>query len=106
MHDLRRSFVTLAQVDGASPTVLEAISHGPRGDIAMYTSLPWPSLCAEISKMKFELPRPPAEPLRLVAGDPKRTVERTPKKKGSEPVMIPSPYKATPTGFEDQKLDL
>ena len=28
-HDLRRTFITLAQVDGAKREVLEAISHGP-----------------------------------------------------------------------------
>ena len=32
-HDLRRTFITLAQVDGARKDILEAISHGARGDI-------------------------------------------------------------------------
>ncbi len=37
-HDLRRTFITLAQVDGARKDILEAISHGPRGDIvSVYT---------------------------------------------------------------------
>jgi integrase len=46
-HDLRRTFITLAQVDGARKDILEAISHGPRGDmVSVYTTFPWPVLCA------------------------------------------------------------
>ena len=52
VHDLRRTFVTLARSDGARKDVLEWISHGPRGDIVdMYTSLPWALLCAELGKL-------------------------------------------------------
>ena len=55
-HDLRRTFVTLAQVDGARRDLLETITHGPRGDIInVYTSFPWPALCAEVAKLKIEL---------------------------------------------------
>jgi integrase len=55
-HDLRRTFITLAQVDGARRDLLETISHGPRGDIvSVYTTFPWPALCAEIAKLKIEL---------------------------------------------------
>jgi integrase len=54
-HDLRRTFITLAQIDGARKDILEAISHGPRGDIvSVYTTFPWPVLCAEVSKLKIE----------------------------------------------------
>ena len=54
-HDLRRTFITLAQVDGARKDILEAISHGPRGDIvSVYTTFPWPVLCAEVAKLKIE----------------------------------------------------
>jgi hypothetical protein len=60
-HDLRRTFVTLAQVDGARRDLLETMSHGPRGDIvSIYTSFPWPALCAEIAKLKIELRSPSA----------------------------------------------
>ena len=46
----------LAQVDGARRDLLETISHGPRGDIvSVYTTFPWPALCAEIAKLKIEL---------------------------------------------------
>lgn len=55
-HDLRRTFITLAQVDGTRRDLLETISHGPRGDIvSVYTTFPWPALCAEIAKLKIEL---------------------------------------------------
>lgn len=55
-HDLRRTLITLAQVDGAQKDVLEAITHGPRGDIvSVYTSWPWPVLCRELSKLKIRV---------------------------------------------------
>lgn len=55
-HDLRRTFITLAQVDGARRDLLETLTHGPRGDIvSVYTTFPWPALCAEIAKLKIQL---------------------------------------------------
>ncbi len=55
-HDLRRTFITLAQVDGARRDLLETISHGPRGDIvSVYTTFPWPALCAEVAKLNIHL---------------------------------------------------
>jgi integrase len=55
-HDLRRAFVSLAQADGARRDVIEWGTHGPRGDImSMYTSMPWPTICEEWSKLRIEL---------------------------------------------------
>jgi hypothetical protein len=55
-HDLRRTFITLARVDGARRDFLETVSHGPRGDIMnLYTTPPWPTLCEEVSKLKIDL---------------------------------------------------
>ena len=55
-HDLRRTFITLAQVDGARRDFLETVTHGPRGDIVtLYTSFSWADLCAEVAKLKIEL---------------------------------------------------
>jgi len=55
-HDLRRTFITLAQVDGARRDLLESVTHGPRGDIvSVYTSFPWPALCEEVGKLKITL---------------------------------------------------
>ena len=57
-HDLRRTFITLAQVDGARKDILEAITHGPRGDIvSVYTTFPWPVLCEEVRKLKIDPPK-------------------------------------------------
>jgi hypothetical protein len=55
-HDLRRTFITLAQVDGARRDLLETVTHGPRGDIvSIYTTFPWPALCDEVAKLKIGL---------------------------------------------------
>ncbi len=55
-HDLRRTFITLAQVDGARRDLLETITHGPRWNIMnVYTTFPWPALCDEVRKLKIEL---------------------------------------------------
>ena len=55
-HDLRRTFITLAQVDGARRDLLETVTHGPRGDIvSIYTTFPWPALCEEVAKLKIGL---------------------------------------------------
>lgn len=54
-HDLRRTMITLARVDGARADILEMMTHGQRGDIInIYTSMPWPSPCAELAKLKIE----------------------------------------------------
>lgn len=55
-HDLRRTFITLAREDGARRDLLEAVTHGPRGDIvSIYTTFPWPALCAEVAKLRVSL---------------------------------------------------
>jgi hypothetical protein len=46
----------VAQVDGARRDLFEAMTHGPRGDIiSVYTTFPWPALCAEVAKLQIEL---------------------------------------------------
>ena len=93
-HDLRRTFITLAQVDGARRDLLETITHGPRGDIInIYTSFPWPALCAEVAKLKIELREG-----KVLDGDFRglatslATVQRTARKRWVK--------SATPAGFE------
>lgn len=55
-HDAKRTFITLARRDGARADILEAVTHGPRGDIMnIYTTLPWELLCEEVAKLKIEL---------------------------------------------------
>jgi len=54
-HDLRRTFITLARVDGARGDILEHVTHARRGDIInIYTSLPWAALCEEVAKLRIE----------------------------------------------------
>ena len=55
-HDLRRTFISLTRADGARKDILETVTHGARGDIIdAYTTLPWPSVCEEVAKLKVEL---------------------------------------------------
>ncbi|MFN0248726.1 MAG: hypothetical protein ACKV2T_17690, partial [Kofleriaceae bacterium] len=56
--DLRRTFITLAQVDGARRDLLKVMTHGPAAAdiVSMYTSFPWASLCDEVSKLGITLP--------------------------------------------------
>jgi hypothetical protein len=54
-HDLRRTMITLARVDGARPDLLKMVTHGPSGNILdIYTSMPWEILCAEVAKLRIE----------------------------------------------------
>ena len=54
LHDSRRTFITLARVDGARKDVLEQITHATRGNIMdLYTTLPWPTLCEAVQCLKI-----------------------------------------------------
>lgn len=57
-HDLRRTLITLAQVDGASRDVLKSITHGlSEADVMnLYTTFPWPTMCEAIACVRIELP--------------------------------------------------
>jgi integrase len=51
VHDLRRTFLSLAQEDGADPNILKRGTHAPPRDvIALYTSIEWARLCREVAK--------------------------------------------------------
>jgi hypothetical protein len=53
-QNLRRTFVTLAQVDGTRRDLLEAMTHGSRGDtISVCTTFPCPALFAEVAKLEI-----------------------------------------------------
>ena len=62
-HDLRRTFITLTQVEGGRRDLLKVITHGASADdiINLYTSFPWPALCAEVAKLSITLPAPTIE---------------------------------------------
>ncbi len=93
-HDLRRTFITLAEVDGARKDILEAISHCPRGDIvSVYTTFPWPALCEEVRKLKID---PPKALIPSALDDPTRYSVVT----GEQNSRNRWTNRATPAGFE------
>lgn len=52
-HDLRRTWVTLCQSDGADRDVLGWASHGRPADVmGAYTEMDWGRLCGEAGKLK------------------------------------------------------
>ena len=52
-HDLRRTWVTLCQTDGADHDVLGWASHGRPADVmGLYTEMDWSRLCGEVGKLK------------------------------------------------------
>jgi hypothetical protein len=85
-HDLRRTFVALAQVDGARRDVLKVITHGvSEADIVdMYTSFPWPTLCEAVSSLRVPMPAAPIDP--DSGGGPmgSEAVEAAPQRSASE----------------------
>lgn len=53
-HAMRATFITLAQTDGARREILEAVTHGGRGDVfAGYSRWSWAALCDEVSKLRL-----------------------------------------------------
>jgi integrase len=52
-YDTRRTFISLAQADGARKDVLRWVTHGPSGDVFdAYTTLPWSALCEAVGCLK------------------------------------------------------
>jgi len=46
----------LDTVYGARKDLLRWVTHGPEGDkVSLYTTLPWPALCDEVTKLRIEL---------------------------------------------------
>ena len=87
-HDLRRTFITLARADGGRADVLRPLTHpGERDIIGLYSSFPWPVICAELAKL--QLPLPSSSPL----ADPAPAIE----------LPAPAPQQA-PTGSEARPL--
>jgi integrase len=103
-HDLRRTLITLAQVDGARREIIEAATHGPRGDImSVYTTIPWPVLCAEFMKLRIRYRSPDGAavvPLRAVASAPPQGNSLHVPLQAVATGRIRAAKEATPTGFE------
>ena len=106
LHDFRRTFVTLAQADGAAPSVLRWITHTPaRSDmIATYSSLPWATLCEAVSCMRIEVRTGQVRELRAAAGamrpDTPLAHHGAGKGKGPESLRNSGPLLVGATGFE------
>lgn len=65
-HDLRRTFITLAQVDGARRDILKTLTHPSETDIVgLYSTFPWATVCAEVAKLQIELPAAAPHPIDL-----------------------------------------
>lgn len=60
VHDARRTLITLARADGAAADLLKWVTHGPPKSKIMevYSSLPWETLCEQISCLKLDLRKP------------------------------------------------
>jgi integrase len=59
VHDTRRTFVSLARMDGASE-LLQWVTHTPSKSRMqdLYTSPTWASLCEQVAKLNLTLPAP------------------------------------------------
>jgi integrase len=56
VHDLRRTFISLARSDGAIEAILKWGTHSPpRTVMSMYTSIEWTALCGEVAKLNMTL---------------------------------------------------
>jgi integrase len=57
LHDLRRTFVTMARSNGAPADHVRWVVHGPSGTVLDgYTSTPWPALCAAVKCLRAKAP--------------------------------------------------
>lgn len=68
IHDTRRTFITLARVDGARADILRHVTHGGRGMIDLYSALPWPLLCEAVSCLQLRDPRTMVVELPMAVG--------------------------------------
>ncbi len=60
VHDLRRTFISLAREDGADKDILRRGTHQPPRDVMeLYTTVEWRKLCAEVAKLQISLVVPP-----------------------------------------------
>ncbi len=78
-HDLRRSFISHAQQDGAQRDKLIRLTHPSEKKataFAGYTEFSWIEFCIEVAKLNVAIPKPasaPAQPLALAIGQSEPT---------------------------------
>ena len=57
VHDFRRTFISLCRQDGARDDLLKWVTHGrPPGIMDVYTTPPWPALCAQMQVLDIMPP--------------------------------------------------
>lgn len=95
VHDLRRTFITLAQADGGLPNSVRSITHtGKRDMIDLYTSLPWEAKCAAVQSMKLEpLPTEGAQIIPMAVGQSRRPVTSAVTERPSEALVAPATHR-------------
>ena len=65
-HDMKRTHISLLNTDGARRDLRKLWTHGASSNILdVYTTIEWPVLCAEMSKLKVQL-RSDAQVIKLV----------------------------------------
>jgi integrase len=59
VHDIRRTFISLALADGADKYLLKFTTHGRPKEDAFddYATPPWETLCAQVAKLKIRVRR-------------------------------------------------
>lgn len=88
-YDSRRTFLSIAQGDGASQDLIRWVTHGARGNVVDdYTSIPWVPICNEMLKLRIELLSGQLVRLRA-SGAEKETVTETVSEFEGETRMIP-----------------
>ena len=104
VHDLRRTLISLARMDGARASILKVCTHGASKQAMMdaYTTFPWKTLCVEVGKLtvkrvgRSEVVRLPvaacAGDLGTVGGTNLGTVRKK--------ARVSESFLASPTGFE------
>ncbi len=104
-HDSRRSFVTLARADGARKDLIDLVTHAPSAEMVdVYSSFDWPTLCAEVAKLKLELRTGQlvAMPRAVGAADPVTACDGAPQetKKPRSPEGLRGFFSARSRGLE------
>lgn len=60
LHDSRRTYISTLRSAGVPDQVIRAVTHASTGDRVLdaYTTWQWSALCGELSRVKWDLPKP------------------------------------------------
>ncbi len=100
-HDARRTFISLAQADGAQPHILKWVTHGrPRDIVSAYTTLPWEALCGEVAKLRVQVSDKEEPTVQSAGCNYAGTTFEAEKEKAPKSRGLGGPLAVSPTGFE------